>query len=185
MRNMIKTLLIILAIAFLASSGFAEEKNLWEQDFVMTLQKAKNQPNAPAGGYGYTETEEAVLEKAIKTALDAKAPPCQAMKIAIELKYSEYEVIKNVFTHGSELDLDQLCMCANEKNVSAQLIAQAATDSQRFTTDEVTESKCFQGLGYGTAAAPLQRIIPPGPPDPVSTSAPGGGGEEEPEELDS
>lgn len=181
MRNTIKTAIIIVTVALLASSGFAEEKNIWEQEFVQSLQKAKIIKDQKSGGLGYTldqeEAEELALKNAIQKAMDLKAPPCSAMKIAVDLKYKPYSVIKNVFASGGEVDLDQMCMCATEKGVTKQIIAQAAKEAQFdgkpvFMPDEVTQAQCLQevGLGYQTESVPFEPIPPPKPP--ISVSSP-------------
>ncbi|MFH2059628.1 MAG: hypothetical protein ABIJ59_12095 [Pseudomonadota bacterium] len=179
MRRPIKTALTIFTIVLLASSGFAEEKPSWEKEFTLSLQKAKATDTQKADAYGYTQSEEDALKDAIQKAMDSKAPPCEAMKIAVDLKYKAHSVIKNIFSSGGEVDLNQLCMCATEKGVSKEIFAQAATDAMAtdpesgekrpvFLPDEVTQAQCFTGLGYTEDESPPEDIPPPPDPNPES-----------------
>ena len=175
MKNILLTLLIIFSLAILSSISFAKE-NSWETNFVQALQKGKSSANNQAGGLGYTPAEGTVLEQAIKEAMEAEAPPCEAMKIAVELKYSPYAVIKNIFGHGGEVNLNQLCMCATESGVNKQIVAKAATDAMSpletpiFSRDEITQAQCI-GLGYTPIAQAFYfQKINPAPP--ISVSAP-------------
>ena len=179
MKDLLKITLAISMMILIGSNGFTEE-NPWEKEFVLTLQEGKLAKKAPKGtGLGYTltkeEAEEKVLSKAIKNAIKMQAPPCEAMKIAVDLKYKPFSVIKNVFGAGGEVDLNQMCMCATEKGVSTKIIAQAAREATFggkpvFPPDEITQAQCL-GLPY-TPVARLDRIIPPPPPVPVSASGP-------------
>ncbi len=179
MKDLLKITLVISMMILLGSNGFAQD-NPWEKDFVLALQEGKLENQAPKGtGLGYTltreEAEERVLAKAIKKAIKMEAPPCEAMKIAVDLKYKPFSVIKNVFGAGGEVDLNQMCMCATEKGVSTKIIAQAAREATFggkpvFPPDEVTQAQCL-GLPY-TPVARLESIIPPPPPNPVSPSIP-------------
>lgn len=185
MNFLTKTLIMITFSLLIGTFTFAEDnkENKWEKDFIQALQKGKIVKKAKGGGLGYTlaqeEAEEKTLKKAIQKAMDSKAPPCEAMKIAVDMKYKAYSVIKNVFSSGGEVDLNQMCMCATEKGVNKQTIAQAAREAQTsdgkavFMPDEVTQAQCLReiGLGYTTADAP-DPIQPPDPPDPVSASGP-------------
>lgn len=175
MKNIVVTLILILSLLAVSSIGFAEE-NLWQQDFIQALQKAKAVSTDGGGGLGYTPSQEAALESAIKKAMEMKAPPCEAMKIAVDLKYDPYATIKNVFAYGGEVKLDQLCMCATESGISKQIIARAAADATSplgtpvFPRDEIAQAQCI-GLGYTTATAPPP-YIPPIDPPPVSPESP-------------
>ena len=179
MTRTIKAGLIILTAIFIASLGYAEE-NAWEKEYVHALQKGKlNQTQG--GGLGYTQTEDEILADAIKKAIEMKAPPCEAMKIAVDLNYPAFSVIISIFASGGEVDLNQMCMCATEKGVTKQVIAQAARQAQIngqavYPPDEVTQAQCLrEGLGF-TEAAEFPEDIPPGPtPNPVSVSSPSSG----------
>jgi hypothetical protein len=147
------TVLIIGVIAF-SAIGFTQENN-WEQEFVTALQKGKAATDNQGGGLGYTPSEETALAKAIKQAMKMKAPSCQAMKIAVDMKYKPYSVIKNIFGYGSQIDLDQLCMCATETGINKQIIAKAASDATSplgnpiYNRDEITQSQCLKEIGLG------------------------------------
>lgn len=179
MRNILITSILIIGLAVFSSPGFAGEKT-WEQEFVQALQKGKAKITGTAAGLAYTPSEETVLENAIKKAMDKKAPPCQAMKIAVDLKYNPYSVIKNVYSFGGEVDLDQLCMCATESGINKQIIAKAATDATSpigtpiFNRDEIAQSQCLReiGLGYTPMANTPERIKPTPKPKPFSVASP-------------
>ncbi len=153
MKNILLTILLIFSLALLSSISFAQEKNSWETDYISILQKGRAAIDNQGAGLGYTPAESTVLEEAIKLAMERKAPPCEAMKIAVELKYSPYGVIKNIFGYGGEISLDQLCMCATETGINKQIIAKAAADATSslgtpiFNRDEIVQSQCI-GLGY-------------------------------------
>lgn len=181
MNKTIKTFGLMCCMLILSASGFAEE-NLWEKEFVQALQKGKVQNVQKTGGLAYTPAETSVLEKAIKKALDLKAPPCEAMKIAVDLKYKPFDVISNIFGHGGDVDLNQLCMCATESGINKQIVAKAAAEATSplgtpvFPRDEIAQAQCLNdvGLGYTPADTPPPPIRPPVPPNPFSLSSPGG-----------
>ena len=176
MKNVLLTILLIFSLAIFSSICFAQE-NLWENNFVQALQKGRAAANNQGGGLGYTPAEESVLEKAIKEAMEMKAPPCEAMKIAVDLKYNPYAVIKNIFGYGGQVSLNQLCMCATESGINKQIIAKAAADAASplgtpiFSRDEITQAQCI-GLGYTPIATATPRILPEPIPDPISVSSP-------------
>ncbi len=97
MKHLFRDRFIIFMLLLWTVPGFGQD-NLWEKDFVMALQKGKAESITKVNGLGYTMSETEILKKAIKNALDQDAPPCDAMKIAIDLKYKPYEVIKNIFS---------------------------------------------------------------------------------------
>lgn len=179
MKNtMVASLLIIGLIMF--SYPCTAEENVWEKEFVQALQKGKIVPAGQGQGLGYTPAEETVLEGAIKKAMELKAPPCEAMKIAVDLKYSPFSILTNIFGYGGEVDLDQLCMCATESGINKQIIAKAATDavtplgSPVFPRDEITQAQCLReiGLGYTALETPPPPNPPPPPPKPFSVTSP-------------
>ncbi len=179
MRIIIKPLIIVLSLALLYSTGFAQDSQ-WENEFVLALQKGRALSSAKTGGLAYTPAQSTVLENAIKKAMDKKAPPCEAMKIAVDLKYNPYSVIKNIFSYGGEVDLNQLCMCATESGVNKQIIAKAATDAASplgkpiFPRDEIAQAQCLReiGLGYTPVVQIPPPIKPPVPPVPFSVASP-------------
>ena len=180
MKKICLSILFIFSLCILVSLGFAQD-NGWQKDYISALTKGKTAVDKKASGLGYTPSEATVLEQAIKAAMEKKAPPCEAMKIAVDLKYSPYAVIKNVFAHGGEVNLNQLCMCATESGISKQIIARAAADAASplgtpvYSRDEIAQAQCLQDIGLGYAARD-QRLPPPiEPPDPppsVSASSP-------------
>ena len=190
MKNTFKTLCLICCFTAFTVSGFAQE-NLWEKEFVQALQKGKADSAQNAGGLAYTPAESTVLEEAIKKAMDLNAPPCEAMKIAVDLKYQPYDVISNIFGHGGEVDLNQLCMCATESGINKQIVARAAADATSplgtpvFPRDEIAQAQCLNdvGLGFTPVTTPPPPIRPPLPPNPFSVATPGGE-PEEPETIE-
>ncbi len=179
MKNITTIISIISTVLMFAVSAIAEE-NLWEKEFVQALQKGKAQSAQESGGLGYTPAEKSVLETAIKKALDLKAPPCEAMKIAVDLEYKAFDVISNIFGHGGEVNLNQLCMCATESGINKQIVAKAATEAITplgepiYPRDEIAQAQCLNdvGLAYTPLAVPPQPIKPPKPPKPFSEAAP-------------
>ncbi len=167
-----------MGLLFLTTLGFAEQKkeNNWEKDFVQALQKGKAKNLNKSGGLGYQAAENSVLEKAIKKALDQKAPPCETMKIAVDLQYQAYDVISNIFSQGAEVNLNQLCMCATESGINKQIVAKAANETVTplgkpvYPRDEIVQAQCLNdvGLGYTQQNQPPPPIDPPVPPVPVS-----------------
>jgi len=181
MKNILLLIFLVFNLLVLSSTGFAEEKPSgqeepsWDSVFAAALQKGKT-PIQPAEGLAYTPSEDTVLETAIQAAMEMKAPPCEAMKIAVDLKYNPYSVIKNIFGYGSQVNLNQLCMCATESGINKQIVASAAADAATplgtpvFSRDEITQAQCI-GLGYTPVAATPSRVNDE-TPDPVSASAP-------------
>lgn len=174
MKNILLSAFLIFSLAVLTSISFAEEKPSWDTIFAQALQKGKT-PVQPAEGLAYTPPEDTILEEAIEAAMKMEAPPCEAMKIAVDLKYSPYAVIKNIFGYGGKVNLNQLCMCATESGINKQIVASAAADASSplgtpvFSRDEITQAQCI-GLGYTPVAATLSRTTP-APPDPIPFSA--------------
>ncbi len=163
-RILLTTTLLIFSMALLSSMSFANE-NSWEKAYVNALQKGQkavltNIDNNKGGGLGYTPSQETILEGAIKNAIEMKAPSCQMMKIAINMDYNPYSVIKNIFSFGGAVDLNQLCMCATESGINKQIIAKAATEATSplgtpvYSRDEIAQAQCLRniGLGYTPAA---------------------------------
>ncbi len=177
MRHRMITSLLIIGLLMFSYPCFADS---WEKEFVQTLQKGKIIPAGQAQGLGYTPAEETVLEGAIKKAMELKAPPCEAMKIAVDLKYNPFSVLTNIFSYEGEVNLDQLCMCATESGVNKQIIAEAATKAITplgtpvFERDEIIQAQCLKeiGLGYTALEVPPPPIPPPTPPKPFSVSSP-------------
>ena len=162
MRNIIAALLIFIGLTAFTLPGFAQDnaKQQWDVAFVHDLEKIRSQKKT--GGLGYTLSQEEALNQAIKKAMDQQAPPCEAMKLAVDRNFNPYNVITGIFSSGAEIDLNQLCMCATEGGISKSLLAraaEAATDKNMLTRDEITQSQCLrEGLGYTPAEV---ATIPP------------------------
>ncbi len=153
MKNILIPIFLILSLTIMTSTSFAKEKKSWLDDFENALIKGKADIKNASEGLGYTPDEATVLEKAIKTAMKAGAPPCEAIKSAVKLDYKAYGVITNIYSAGGQVNLDQLCMCATENGISSEVVAQAAKDATSplgtpvFKRDEITQAQCL-GLGY-------------------------------------
>lgn len=173
--------LLFSLILFLLSSPCSAQDDHWEREFIIALQKGKSQIIQTSGGLGYTRPENDILDDAIKRAMEQQAPPCDAMKIAVNLKYNPFNVIKSIFGYGGEIDLDQVCMCATESGVKKQIIARAASNATSplgdsvFQRDEIAQSQCLNEmvLAYTSPFIPIPDIPPLEKPDPISVSAPG------------
>lgn len=172
---------MIVSLCILPSFGLAKD-NVWQNAYVTALEKGKKAVDRQGSGLGFTPSEATVLEQAIKAAMEMKAPPCEALKIAVDLKYSPYAVLTNVFAHGGEVNLNQLCMCATEGGISKQIVARAAADAASplgtpvYSRDEIAQAQCLQdiGLGYAEKAQTPPPIEPPDPPPSFSASSPAG-----------
>jgi len=176
MNKSVKTVLIIISVVFISSFCFAQEKTErkkgWDEaGYTLALQKAKEQKSTDTEGLGYTLDEEETLKMAIEKAMSESAPPCEALKIAVDLKYQPYSVLKNIFSAKTgEVDLDQMCMCATEKGVKGDLFNQAAKDANLL--DEATQAQC-KGFGYTEEIVEFEIIPPPEKEDPISPASPG------------
>jgi hypothetical protein len=176
-----KVFFILLSLSLLAVSSisFAED-NLWEKELIQALQKGRAIGENTGGGLAYTPADETVLERAIQKAMEMNAPPCEAMKIAVDFKHNPYSVMKHIFGYGGEVDLNQLCMCATEGGVNKQIVAKAAADAASplgtpiYSRDEIAQAQCLTGLGYTPYADAPPRIVPLTQADPISASQVGG-----------
>jgi len=175
-----KILSIVAAVALFASlsSNLSAAEENWRTAFISALEGGKTAqlPNSKEEGLAYTPSEEIVLKDAISKAMAQKAPACECMKIAVDLEYNPYSVLKNIYASGGDLKLDQLCMCATEAGIMKAIIAKAAVDALSptgdplFNRDEITQSQCLggeeglaytppeEGLPYTTPAVPLSAI---------------------------
>ncbi len=167
MQKKILTMLLMFSLVALSSACFAGN-NLWEKNYINALQKGVAiTMDHKGGGLGYTPSKETILEGAIKNAIAEKAPSCQMMKIAIDMKYNPYSVIKNIFSFGGEVDLNQLCMCATESGINKQIIAKAAEEAASplgkpiYNRDEIAQAQCLRkiGLGYTPSAVTTPSAI--------------------------
>ncbi|MDA3787443.1 MAG: hypothetical protein PF503_02955 [Desulfobacula sp.] len=152
MKNLIAVIIISIGLVVFVSPGFAQDstEQKWDVKFVHDLEKIRSQKKT--GGLGYTLSEEEALDEAIKKAMDQKAPPCEAMKLAVDLNFNPYNVITGIFKSEADIDLNQLCMCATESGISKSLIARAAdaaADENMLTRDEIVQAQCLrEGLGF-------------------------------------
>lgn len=177
-----KKLIFLILTLFVCFSGISFA-NSWEKNYISTLTKGKvslKNTSYVGAGLGYHAAEEVILQDAIKTALDSQGPPCTVMKIAIDLEYNPYNIIKTIYSQGKEIPLDQLCMCATESGIQKQIITKAALDAVSsinkpvYSRDEIAQAQCFneRGLGYTVVFDVPPRIEPPPIPKPMSVSAP-------------
>ena len=165
MKNSLLTILLIFSLAIVSSTAFAKS-SLWEKNYINALQKGITPATDHKGsGLGYTPSKETILEGAIKNAIAVKAPSCQMMKIAIDMKYNPYSVIKNIFSFGGSVDLNELCMCATESGINKQIIAKAAEEATSslgepvYNRDEIAQAQCLRNIGLGYTPAAVN--IPP------------------------
>ncbi|MDA3917433.1 MAG: hypothetical protein PF690_10715 [Deltaproteobacteria bacterium] len=174
MKNLFLTsLFLIIGIGFFVSPGFAEENNkAWVPEYIKALQEGKAM--IKSGGL----SEETVLAEAVKQAIVINnAPAYQAMKIAVDLKYDPYFVIKNIFSHGGDIDLNQLCLYATKYGINKLIFIKASKDAVSplgepvFSRDELAQCKCMQeiGLGYHEPVAEMPDAVTP-PPKPAQFS---------------
>ena len=175
-----KILSILAGVALFASfsSNLPAAEENWRTAFISALEEGKTAqlPKSKEEGLPYTPSEEIVLKDAISKAMAQKAPACECMKIAVDLEYNPYAVLKNIYASGGDLKLDQLCMCATEAGIMKAIIAKAAVDALSptgdplFDRDEITQSQCLggeeglaytppeEGLPYTAPAVPLSAI---------------------------
>ncbi|MEA1969412.1 MAG: hypothetical protein U9N77_14490 [Thermodesulfobacteriota bacterium] len=165
MKKLILFAFVMTLFGICTTSLFAKD---WRSVFVAALEKGKTVElpagQTPAEGLAYTPPEEVVLEEAVAKAMEEKAPACECMKIAIDYEYNPYLVLKNIYSSGGDVELDQLCMCATEAGVMKAIIANAAADAVSsldepvFDRDEISQSQCLggeEGLAYTAAVRPL------------------------------
>lgn len=178
MKKMFLILLCVIFVIF-SSISFAQN-NSWENDYRIALIKGKTITINTIKNTTSMLSETIVLKRAIKKALDLNAPPCIVMKIAIDFQYNPYYVIKDIYSYGGLLSIDQLCMCATESGINKQIIAKAATDAVSsigtpiYRRDEIAQSQCLKdiGLGYHTVTNIPPPIKSPVSPNPISISSP-------------
>ena len=159
MNKLLSALTALAMVTCLSSILFAAEQDDWRTPYITALQDGKTTTTTQARGEGlaYTASEEQVLMDAVSKALELNAPTCECMKIAIDLEYNPYSVLKSIYSFGGEIELDQLCMCATETGIMKAIIAKAAMDAISstgeavFDRDEVSQFNCLkgeQGLAY-------------------------------------
>jgi TolB-like protein len=146
----------------------------WRNDYRVTLKRGKavqlpqRQPPGTVG-LAYTPPEAVTLQNAISKALEKEKEGrvCECMKMAVDLEYNAYLVIKTIYEAGGDLEIDQLCMCATEAGVMKAIVAKAAREAVSplgnpvYTTDEIAQTSCFrgeEGLAYTPGEVPLAAI---------------------------
>ncbi len=114
-----------------------------------------------------------ILKDAVTKALDADAPPCEVMRIAIGKDYKPYFVIRYIYEYSNEVKLDDLCWCATSDGIETFIVSKAATDAKTsnndpvFRQNEIAKSDCIKkGLAYTAELNSPDPITPPGPPPP-------------------
>jgi hypothetical protein len=157
------------AVLMCVSSVVAQEDEMnagfgWQSNFRDMLEEGKaamyDDEQAKIAGYAYTPTEEVILEDAIKYALSDEQGDraCECLKIAVELEYNAYSVLKMIYGIGGDLEIDSVCACATEAGVTKAIIADAATDAVTlldepvYDINEISRSQCLTGLAYQTDA---------------------------------
>ena len=172
MKHLLSIVMTLVALAGLITTTLsAAEEEGWQVAFTAALQEGKAgelpQGQSPAEGLAYTPPEELVLQEAVSEAMKQDAPACECMKIAIDLEYNPYAVLKSIYTAGGNIKLDQLCMCATEAGIMKAITAKAATDARWpsglpvFHQDEIAQSQCLggeEGLAYTPPDQPLKAI---------------------------
>ncbi len=158
----------------------AAEKEPWQIAFTAALKAGKPSPlpqgQAQEEGLAYTPPEETVLKEAISAAMEQEASACECMKIAVDLEYNPYAVLKAIYSSEGNVKLDQLCNCATEAGIMKAITAKAAGDAlsssgtPKFPQDEITQSQCLggeeastdtppeEGLAYTAPVVPLKAI---------------------------
>jgi hypothetical protein len=151
----ILTIIVMASTPLLAQD--AGKGDDWRNDYLATLKKGKavtlpsGQPQAT--GLAYTPSEAVALQEAITKALETEKADrvCECLKIAVDLDYNAYLVIKTIYEAGGDLKIDQLCMCATEAGVMKAIIAKAAKEAVSplgdpvYAPDEIAQTSCFRG----------------------------------------
>lgn len=174
MKKILSVVATFAILTGLTTNLFADEiaaEKGWRVAYIAALQEGKTVPlpqgQAQEEGLAYTPPEEIVLKEAISKAMEQEAQACECMKIAIDLEYNPYSVLKSIYSSGGDVKLDQLCMCATEAGIMNAITAKAAVDALSpsgapvFSRDEITQSQCLggeEGLAYTAPVVPLKTI---------------------------
>ncbi len=181
MKKIALMMVLFAAVFVCVSTIAAQEQNDdagfgWQNVYKDMLEKGKEsiETNMDNTGLAYTPAEATVLEEAVTYALSEENGDraCECMKIAVELEYNPYLVLKMIYGLGGDLEIDTICNCATQAGVTKAIIAQAATDAVTllnepvYDVDEISRSQCLTGLAYqlNSGETPTE----PNPP-PVST----------------
>ena len=183
MKKIALLLVLFATVCLCVSTTVAQEQNDsaglgWQNAFQQMLEKGKaSSTQANDAGLAYTPAEASVLEEAVAYALSGEEGDraCECMKIAVELDYNPYLVLKTIYSLGGDLEIDTICNCSTQAGITKAIIAQAATDAVTplnepiYDVDEISRSQCLTGLAYQVDSG----STPPDPPDPpVSTVLP-------------
>jgi hypothetical protein len=152
--SILTILVMFSAPLFAQDAGKGED---WRNDYLAALKKGKAGAS-PSGetqatGLAYTPSEAVAFQEAISKALEKEKGDrvCECLKIAVDLDYNAYLVIKTIYEAGGDLQIDQLCMCATEAGVMKAIIAKAAKDAVSplgepvYEPDEIAQTSCFRG----------------------------------------
>jgi hypothetical protein len=192
MKKLTLLVSMLTIIVMLSTTLFAEDSRKdenWRDSYTATLKKGKTAQlpsgQTQAAGLAYTPPEAVALQEAIMKALEQEKGDrvCECMKIAVDLEYNPYLVIKTIYEAGGDLKIDQLCMCATEAGVMKAIIAKAAKEAVSplgkpvYAPDEIAQTSCFrgeEGLAYtpGEIALAETKVDNKGSNNYVSPSAP-------------
>ena len=155
---------VMAALVLVVMMTRAGTTDAWEKEYIEKLQSGKEtSAQLKSEGLAYTPAEETVLEEAIIVAMEQKASPCEALKIAVDMEYNAYLTIKHIYGYGGEVGLNQVCMCATEAGIQKQIVARAAAEAITplgepvYERDEIAQSQCINqtGLAYTDTEEPL------------------------------
>ncbi len=166
MKKILLSTLLIFGLTALSSISYAKS-NLWEKAYINALQKGMSATVNKGGESGAASSQEAILKNAIKNALAMKAPVGQMIKIAVNMQYNPYSVIKNILSLGGKISLNQLFMYASQSGINKQIVAKAAEDAVTptgapvYSKGEITQAQALKniGLGYTPSAVTMPPAI--------------------------
>jgi hypothetical protein len=166
MKTSVLILSLIAAIAMCCTTPcLAQSSGTWQDTLKAMLEEGKAGSESPdGGGLAYTPSEGTVLEEAVTAAMTGEQGDraCEIMKMAVELEYNPYSVLKTIYSVGGDLEIDPLCTCATEAGVMKAVIASAATDAVTplnepvYDVDEISRSQCLSGLAYTAQDQPVK-----------------------------
>ena len=176
MKNILITSILVIGLIVFSNAGFAQE-NDWEQEYIEALEQGRINTTGQYSGLGYATNDTSFLDNAIKKAMESSAPADEVIKIATDMGYSPYTIIKKVVGHGGKIDLEDLCMISNQSDINSQVLAQAVRDAKTisaicvpvYSPDEIAQTPCLKDIGLGYT--------------PVATAAPGRVGSISPKKL--
>ncbi|MCP4021860.1 MAG: hypothetical protein GY729_08460 [Desulfobacteraceae bacterium] len=164
MRKSLLSILLLVFITISASTGFAEEtmevinENGWEKELVSALMEV-NAAQAKDRTYSGEASADSILMPLLVTALKNNAPPWAVARVAVELNFNPYVVVKTVFENSEKIDLKQFFAVSIASGISKQIVAKAAVDAKSFSKDTVfkksqlVEAMKEQDLGFTITTA--------------------------------